>query len=208
MEDGVKASVSICIPILGREASLQRCLKAIEDNTKDWPHEVVIEQDVFGPGRRGCPRTLAAAVERARFSYICFLGNDTIPQPGWLRIAMECMPSFPGEVGIIGFRDQVWADGRCLHFVAAKRLLDLLDGFFLNPCYSHVGSDDEMIARARQMGRYLWCPDAIVLHDHFASGAEFDEVYKLAWEPAAVERDRATLKERAERMGFAPWLPK
>ena len=168
MEDGVKASVSICIPTLGREASLERCLKAFEDNTKDWPHEVVIEQDVFGPGRRGCPRTLAAAVERATGSYIAFIGNDCLVQPGWLRLAMGCMLyNFHDGPGIVGFRDQVWTDGRCLHFVAAKRMLDLLDGFFLNPVYSHVGSDDEMIARARQMGRYVWCPEAFVLHDHF-----------------------------------------
>ena len=190
-----------------RAGRLERCLKAIEDNTKDWPHEVVIEQDVFGPGRRGCPRTLAAAVERATGPYIAFIGNDCIPQPGWLRIAMECMLyNFHDGPGIVGFRDQAWTDGRCLHFLAAKRMLDLLDGFFLNPVYSHVGSDDEMIARARQMCRYVWCPEAIVAHDHFSTGAPFDQTYAAGW--STVERDRATLKERSERMGFAPWLPK
>ena len=207
MENGVKPAVSICVPTLGREASLQRCLSAIEDNTKDWPHEVVVEQDVFGPGRRGCPRTLAAAVERAKGSYCAFIGNDTIPHPGWLRIAMECMlKTFADGVGLVGFNDLYWKDGRCLHWVGSKALLPMLDGYFFNPIYGHCGVDDELIARCRKMGRYVWCPEAVVAHDHFISGAPFDPVYEAGW--STVERDRATLKERSERMGFAPWLPK
>ena len=207
MEDGVKAPVSICIPSLGRPESLKRCLDAIKGNTKDWSYEVVIEQDVFGPGRRGCPRTLAAAVERSRFPYVCFLGNDTVPGPCWLRIAMECMlKTFPDGDGLVGLNDLYWTDGRCLHWVGSKALLPMLDGYFFNPIYGHCGSDDELIALCRRAAKYVWCPEAVVAHDHFVTMAPLDPVYEAGW--STVEIDRATLKERSERMGFAPWLPR
>lgn len=201
--------VSICIPHLGREEALQRCLAAIAENTTDWPYEIVVERDEFGPGRQGCPRTLAKAVSRANGEFIAFLGNDTLPQPVWLKAAMGCMNEvFPHGTGMVGLHDPYWGPCRCLHWVASKSMLPLLGGYYFWPEYSHVGVDDELIARSTQLGRYVWCAGAVVAHEHFATGAEMDDVYKLAWDPASVERDRALLRERSERMGFAPWLPK
>ncbi len=198
--------VSICIPQLGREESLSRLLDLIP-KTAGWPHEVIVEHDSF-ENRQGCPRTLAKAVARSTAPYVAFLGNDTIPHSGWLRIAMKWMKGvFVDGEGMVGFNDLCWKDGRCLHFVVSRAMLPILGGYLLNPCYSHVGSDDEAIALARRAGRYVWCPEAVVAHQHFTAGAPVDEVIKLAWEPEDVARDRALLKERAERMGFAPWLP-
>ena len=207
MEDKGKPAVSICLPSLGRHEKFERCLAAIEENTKDWPYQLIVAFDVFGPGRKGCPRMLAECVESSRSDYIAFIGNDCIPQPGWLRIAMECMlKTFPDGVGLVGFNDLFWEDGRCLHWVGSKGLLPMLGGYFFNPIYGHCGTDDELIARCRRAAKYVWCPEAVVEHDHFVTGAPLDPVYEAGW--STVERDRATLKERSERMGFAPWLPK
>jgi hypothetical protein len=197
--------VSVCVPTLGREEKLQRLLGLIPE-TAGWEHEVIVERDSFDD-RQGVPRTLARAVAKAKGSFVSFLGNDTIPHPGWLRIAMECMlGTFPDGVGLVGFNDLYWADGRCLHWVGAQKILPLLDGEWFCTQYNHCGVDDELIGRCRQIRKYVWCPEAVVAHDHFTSGAPFDEVYAAGW--STVERDRATLKERSERMGFAPWLPK
>jgi len=207
MEDGIeRTAVSVCLPTLGREEKLQRLLTLIPQ-TAEWPHELVVEWDRDEPHRRGCPLTLAKAVDRSVEPYAAFIGNDCIPQPGWLRLAMECMlKTFPDGVGLVGFNDLFWKDGRCLHWVGSKALLPMLGGYFFNPIYGHCGTDDELIARCRQAGKYVWCPEAIVAHDHFSTGAPFDQTYAAGW--STVERDRATLKERSERMGFAPWLPK
>jgi glycosyltransferase involved in cell wall biosynthesis len=214
MEDSVKSLVSVCVPTLGRPEKLQRCLKAIEDNTKDWPHEVVVEQDVFGPGRRGCPRTLAAAVERATGAYIAFIGNDCLVQPGWLRIAMECMDkTFPDGVGLVALNDGIWHGSLATHWVASKALLPMIGGEFFPTCYFHVACDNELTARCKQLGRFSYAEGARVFHEHPCQADGWhselvDDVFQLAWRQKNVAHDRALLAERAERMGFAPWLPK
>jgi glycosyltransferase involved in cell wall biosynthesis len=201
------ALVSVCIPTLGRPLSLARCLNAVAANT-DWPYEVITEWDSFD-NRQGCPRTLAKAVARSRGEYVAFIGNDCLPQPGWLRAAMECMAkTFSDGVGMVGFNDLVWPAPRCLHFVISKAMLPFLDGEIFHTGYSHVGCDDELIARCRQARKYVWCADAVVEHHHFSEGAPFDRVYAEAWKEEVVARDRTLLAERAERMGFSPWLPK
>jgi glycosyltransferase involved in cell wall biosynthesis len=205
----MKPLVSICIPTLGREEKLARCIASIEEHTSDWPYEAIVRFDQFGPQRKGCPRMLAECVAQSRGEYVAFLGNDTIVKPGWLRIAMECMANtFPDGVGLAGFADNYWPDGRCLHWVASKKLLPILGGEYFHSGYSHVGCDDELIARCIMTGCYVHCPDAMVDHDHFVSGAAVDEVYRVAWQEEAVARDRQLLAARAERMGFAPWLPR
>lgn len=198
--------VSLCIPTLGRATSLARCLNAIDANT-DWPFEVIVEHDEFGPGRRGCPKTLALAVERAQGEFIAFIGNDCSPRPGWLRAAMRCMhDNFPDWTGLVGTNDLGWKDGRCLHFVINRALIPMIGGEIFHTGYNHVACDDELQARAAQIGKYVWCQEAVVAHNHFTCGAEFDEVYQAAWKAESVERDRALLRERAQQFGFGPWL--
>src|ERR1043165_7647999 len=120
--------VSICIPTLGREEKVLRLINQIYETTEDYRnHELLVERDQFGPGRQGCPRTLARAVVRAHGDYIAFLGNDTLPQRVWLRAAMGCMlRTFEDGIGLVGFNDLYWKDGRCLHWLASKKLLDNL----------------------------------------------------------------------------------
>ena len=201
------ALVSVCIPTLGREEKLERLLSLIPQTVEYEPYEVIVEQDVFGPGRQGCPKTLVKAVERAAGDYIVFLGNDCVPRVGWLKAAMRLMQrTFLDGVGCAGFNDMYWPGPRCLHWVAHRGLLSLLDGYFFCPEYNHVGVDDEMIARLRKAGKYKWCYEAIVEHDHFTTGAVMDAVYQEAWKTESVEHDRALLKERAERFGFTDYL--
>ncbi len=198
--------VSICIPTLGRSQKLARLLRLIQLNA-EWPHEVIVRWDEVGLGRRGCPTVLAECVAASKYDFVCYLGNDVIPQPGFLRIAMECMAKwFPGMDGLVGLHDGYWLAGElATHWVASKKLLPMLGGEFFYHGYSHTCCDSELTERCRQANKYVWCEEARLHHDHpihcgFQAGV--DEVYRLAYDPEMRKRDAELLRERAERFGF------
>jgi len=147
---------------------------------------------------------LAEAVAESHGEYVAFIANDCIVKPGWLREAMECMLStFTDGVGLVGFADSVWGPNDAApHWVASKGLLPLLDGFYFWPGYSHVACDLELTSRCRQAGKYAFAEKARIIHDHYCSGAQFDEVYWVASNPQRVDSDHDLLKERAKLLGF------
>jgi len=198
--------VSVCVPTLGRVAKLSRLLRLIEANA-EWPHEVLIGWDEFPPNRRGCPTVLSELVSRSKGDFVCYLGNDLIPQPGFLRIAMEAMQKwFPEMDGLVGLADQYWRAGElATHWVASKRLLPMLGGQFFFEGYTHTCCDSELTERCRQANKYVWCEEAKVYHDHpiqtgFQTG--MDEVYKLAYDPVLRQKDADLLLARAKEFGF------
>lgn len=198
--------VSICIPTLGRPRKLARLLRMIEANA-EWPYEVIVRWDEIGPGRRGCPTVLAECVAASKHDFVCYLGNDVIPQPGFLRAAMECMARwFPEMDGLVGLADQYWLAGElATHWVASKNLLPMLGGEFFYHGYSHTCCDSELTERCRMANKYVWCEEAKVFHDHpirvgFQSGV--DHIYEIAYDPELRARDRDLLLARAKEYGF------
>ena len=106
---------------------------------------------------------------------------------------------------MVGLNDGFWKKGEvATHWLASKKLLPLLDGEFFHTGYHHVGCDNELTERCRNLGRYIWDEHAKIEHSTPAqgNGKEVDEVYKLAWDPQAIEEDRRLLQERAKRFGF------
>lgn len=179
---------------------MERCLSAIAANTGDWPYEIIIEDD---PPERptGLPLTLERAVTRSAGEYVVFLGNDCLPQPGWLRAAMECMSFFPERVGLVALNDRQF-DGEqfAINWVASKALLPLLGGQFYCPEYKHVGCDVELSARCKQIGRYKWCQQARIIHEHGPTHQKW-----LTWEERMS--DTLLLLMRAVQFGFVDFLP-
>jgi len=206
----MKHLVSVCIPTLGREDKLARLVDLIPI-TAEWPHEIIVKYDNWPPDRKGCPLVLAECVAASRGEYVAFLGNDCLPEQGWLRIAMErLLKKFPDGVGLAGFNDLHWLAGEfATMWVASKQLLPMLDGFFFWPGYKHCGCDNELTERCRKIGKYTWCSKARVLHDHpFTPSGEtdwskYDKVYELAYNSVDQAHDIALLHERARTIGFA-----
>lgn len=199
--------VSICIPTLGREEQLEKLLEEIP-KTAEWPrYEVIVEQDDF-ENRQGAPKTLKRAVDRSTGEYVMFLGNDCIPRPGFLRIAMECMRKhFSDGVGLVGLNDGYWHGEFATHWLASKKLLPMLDGEFFHTGYAHCGCDNELTERCRMAGKYVWCEQAEVFHNHPIHRGftveSMDRVYRLAYDTEATKRDLDLLKSRSEQLGFA-----
>jgi len=79
-------------------------------------------------------------VKSARGEHIMFLGDDTIPQPGFIQAALNAMAKLPGGWGVVGLNSQ--KSRHAAHFLADKRILDLLpDREFFNTAYKHCWCD-------------------------------------------------------------------
>jgi glycosyltransferase involved in cell wall biosynthesis len=196
--------VSICIPTLGREQRLERLLSILEERAEYPRIDVVVERDSF-EDRRGCSKTLARAVERSIGELVLFMGNDCVPRPGFVRIAMDCMrKNFPAMDGMVGLNDGVWPNGEvATHWLASKKLLPALDGEFFCTEYRHVACDDELTARVKKMGKYVWCREARIDQE-----GVLDDVHQLAWNVEDVRHDRSLLEQRCDDLGFRSYLSK
>lgn len=163
--------VSIIIPTRFRDNELNRCLELIKEDERSYPNiEVIVIRDELETPM-GCPKAANLGVSRANGDYIVFLGNDCLPQPGWLRNAMIMMrSSFPDGKGMVSF-NQVRNPGGAEHFIIHKDLLKLLpynkdsdDLKLFNEIYYHNFVDVELQQVMLYNNKFRWSPHAKVLH--------------------------------------------
>jgi len=185
--------VSIVIPTLGRQEKLQRLLKLIDENANYPDYEVIVQEDNF-ENRQGAPKTLKKGVERSTGDLVMFLGNDVIPQKDFLILAvMKMANTFPDMDGLVGLNDGYWHGELATHWLASKKLLPYLDGEFFHTGYKHCGCDNELTERCRMRGKYVWCEESKVYHDHPIQNGfkETDRVYTLAY--STQDEDQKTI---------------
>ena len=193
--------VSIIIPVI-RPAAATRCIVAITENA-GIPHdqyEIVTETDTE---RIGCPRMVRRLVARTSGDLVCFLGDDTIPQPYFLKNALAAMATLPDGWGLVGFNDQ-HHDGNVLatHWLADKRLLLYLDGEFFHTGYWHCYCDGELTLRCQQLGRYVWAKDAVIEHDHpLFKNEQLAGDYARVYSSKYVWHDKALFIQRNQQRG-------
>lgn len=197
--------VGIIIPTRFREELLNRTLEAIKANTQSYPN---MEVTVFRDEKEiplGCPKATNQAVKSALSSegkpddwvcpdYICFLGNDTVPQPNWLNEAMLAMRTFPDGKGMVGFNEG-YTQGLAHHFVIHKDLIDELpEGKLFWEEYTHNFVDNELRERMEYAYKYRWCSKALIVHSWYSSiGTTPDTPLRTA-----DECDERTIKDYAK----------
>jgi glycosyltransferase involved in cell wall biosynthesis len=165
-------SVSIICPVV-RPANIPAILEAVE-KAVSCEHEVVWEED---KERIGAPRMVGKLVEKTKYDRVCFLGDDTIPLPGSIDKALAMMEE--KDAWLVGLNDQ-HSPGKATHWIADKKLLDHLENreFFFTG-YFHNRCDVELQLKATRLGKYAWCKDAEIIHNHPSFGtAPMDEHYK------------------------------
>ena len=159
--------VSVIIPVIRREKA-KRCVEAIESGT--YPNfEIVMD---FDDDRIGAPKMVNRLVARSHSDIVCFVGDDTIPDPNMLRAAVDAMGHFIDEWGLIGINDNIrleWQKDKAAHFLMHKKLLAYTDGEMFHEGYAHCYCDNELIERAMELGRYVMCKEAYLFHDHPAA---------------------------------------
>jgi hypothetical protein len=158
--------LSIIIPWVRKEKK-EACIKAIKAHaTSNIIYEIIEEEDTE---RIGCPKMLAKLVEKAEHEYIMFLGEDTIPQAGFMQAAFEAMRKIPGGKGVVGLNTQhLGTHGNYkAHFMAHKEFRNNIPGGdFFNTGYIHCYGDDELYDIATYFDQWQPCHQPQLLHDH------------------------------------------
>jgi hypothetical protein len=194
--------VSVIIPVV-RPEKAQRCIEAIRAEESRMGGSVEVEIVSHGdPARIGCPRMVAMLTNLSRFDLVMFLGDDTIPQPGFLQAALEAMAGLPDGWGLVGLNDGR-NDGNKLmtHWMGHKKLLPLIGGEFFHTGYRHCYCDNELLIRVQKLGRYVWAENARIVHDHpDVTGAETDDDYRRVYSEENLWHDRELFWKRSQEV--------
>lgn len=187
-------NISVIIPVIRPELA-KRCIAAIHKNMNSNQYEIVTEEDIE---RIGCPKMVKRLVSKTKYDLVLFLGDDTIPSPGFMNNALKAMDKLPNGWGLVGLNDSK-TNGNILatHWLADKRLLPLLSGEFFHTGYKHTCCDMELLNRCKKMGRYIWAEDAKIIHDHpMFKGEKFKDDYARVYSEEYIAHDRKLYWER------------
>lgn len=192
--------ISICIPTI-RPQNIPALLAGIEKNAgiPRSEYEILVLTD---DERQGCPKTLKQMVDTASGNLICFIGDDTMPEPDFLRYALDAMATLPDGWGVVGLNSQV--SRHAGHFLADKRMLPFMGGEFFHTGYLHCWCDHELTDIANEMGRFVFADKSILVHNHPAFGtAEVDDDYIRVYSDEYRKFDmKLYIKRKRERKHF------
>ncbi len=202
--------VSIVIPTLGREDSLNKLLEAIKINANYDNYEIIIERDSF-ENRRGVCKTFNSGVEKSTGELVMFLGNDCLPQKNFLIHAIRDMSknfkNFDGMVAlktIFKAKDgyKQFIDENSSHFLISKKLLPHFNNNFFNLAYDHYFCDNELAERCKAINKFAESENCVILHSnpHRGLEVEYDDVSKISH--SFFEKDRKTFIKRMKDFGF------
>jgi hypothetical protein len=109
---------------------------------------------------------------------VCFcVGDDAILAPDCLEKLMNAYEALPNKEEWLLEPDEQFSHGAIAQFPFAHS--DLLKKY-IHKGYFQNYSDTELTEVMKKKGRYLYVPEAKLDHQHFMSGAVYDETYKLS----------------------------
>lgn len=202
--------VSIVIPTLGREDSLNKLLEAIKTNANYDNYEVIVEKDLF-ENRQGVCKTFNTGVEKSTGELVMFLGNDCLPQKNFLIHAVrEMSKKFENLDGMIALKTifkskdgyKQFTNENSSHFLISKKLLPYFDNKFFNPIYDHYFCDNELAEIAKSINKFSECEHSVILHcnPHHSFNVNHDEVSKIS--NSFFYKDQKTFSKRMKELGF------
>jgi|SRR3990167_333432 len=191
-------TISILIPTLGRTKGLGKCLQSIVMlNIAPNLLELWVKEDC---GHIGVPKMVKQGVEETTGEWIVYASNDIEFTPNSISEALKVY-ELTGKRLISFNTGEVYPDrgNELEHFMVKRDMLPLLDkGEVFDLDFHHLGVDNYLLAQGEKLNEYARAANAIVNHNHFTKGAEFDSTYKLGW--SRVEEDRKLLKEKLARL--------
>jgi glycosyltransferase involved in cell wall biosynthesis len=180
-------TVSVLLATTGRPSLAERCIQGVRDTTRGHSVEIIVAVDADPESRdrltpladqllysseyRGSSQAWNDCLAASTGDPVVLAADDLIWHPGWLDAALRTLAAFPGGWGFVGFNDGHWGEELSTHWLVSRRLIiEAFGGVITWPCYAHSFQDREANERARQAGRYAWCQDARVEHEHWLFG--------------------------------------
>lgn len=190
--------VSIIIPIV-RLKNLYPLLAMIRNNVgvPEGEYEILSAHDYR---HAGCPEMVARLTKEARHDWVMFLGDDTEPQPNFLKNAIAAAEELPGW-GLVALNDGIHEGKLATHWLAHKKLAEHNDGYFFHPDYHHLCCDRELTDIAQSLGVYAYAPDAVIKHRNpvVDKTAQDDEHYERAYSKADEDYQTYCRRKRARK---------
>jgi GT2 family glycosyltransferase len=182
--------ISVLLATAGRPEMAEAFAHSLRDTTTghdvelvaavDGDHETVDRLNAvdgvslivdYHPAHRGCSNAWNAALALSSGDEVVLAADDLTFEPGWLDAALATLAEFPNGWGFVGFNDGHWGAELSTHYLMSRRfVIEVLGGVIAWPCYSHSFNDVEASERAKRAGRYAWCADAHVHHNHWLWG--------------------------------------
>lgn len=185
--------VSIIVPVIRPERA-EECFEAIM-RYGDCDYEIVSEID---EKRIGVAKMVKRLVEKSKGQQIMFLGDDTVPQKGFLKEALKAMTYLEDGWGMVTLNDGRNINWEGAHFLLDKRMIPLIGGEVFHLGYKHCFCDAELSMRARLLGRYCYAKKAIIKHNHpiLDKSVKTDNDYTRVYGREVWEHDKNLFDKR------------
>jgi len=198
----MRPGVSIVIPIT-RTEKVNDCLKAIAANAGDIEYEIISKVD---KSETSVLKKIIPMIAQTKYDLVLLLGDDSVPQAGFLEEAVATMETFEDGWGVVGLMTELrgdWMDYG--HVLSHKKMLEFTGGeSFYSTEYHHCFSDDELRDIASEMGRFKVAKGSKILHDHPFNGRgdSEDAALKISYSDDVLAKDRKTyIRRKRERYG-------
>jgi GT2 family glycosyltransferase len=179
--------VSAILATTGRPDMAERCVAGLRLTTAHHDVEIIaavdadeetarrlyplVETVLYSDEYRGCSRAWNDALAATAGDPVVLVADDLIFRHGWLDAALDKLNGFPGGWGLVGFNDGHFGEELSTHYLMSRRfIVEVLGGVVAWQDYKHSFNDLETTERARRAGRYRWCEDAHVDHEHWLFG--------------------------------------
>lgn len=198
MELSMNKKVSVIIPVI-RPKSVKLCIEAIKKNADYSNYEIITEED---NKRIGVTRMVKNLVSKTTGDLIMYLGDDTLPEPGFMKEAVRAMSYLPDGWGMVALNDgrQIVTEGS--HFLIDRRMLSLIGGEIFHTGYRHCFCDSELSLRAKLLKRYAYATNAKIKHNHplLNDKIKWDTDYQRVYSKEWLEVDNQLFLERKKQI--------
>lgn len=145
---------------------------------------------VLDNARIGLVKIHNQVFQNSKSSYYAYLAQDAFAGRNWLSLGVDALNA--QGAGLLGFNDGKW-QGQLAAFGLARRewVNDVYGGSFFFEGYSSHYADTELTLIAREQGRYVYEPNAVVIE------VDWDKDTK----PSTNLQDKSLFQTRAQQ-GF------